>query len=126
MQINGIITSEEFNHENNKATQILAEIEKTLKSKKLLAGMDWTHATGPKGKITGRADKFSPMDHPEWVGIKDDPKNKNKDETESSMPSVLSSKSPNVLGKKVNKVRTSIEFRDMDGKISDADYTLKK
>jgi hypothetical protein len=80
--------------------------------------MDWTHATGPKGEISGRADKFLPMSHPDWVDIKNDPKNLNEDEkkdTESNIEEYTFM--PKILGggkKHEGKViKTSNEFREM-------------
>ena len=37
--------------------------------------MDYVRAVGPTGKVQGRAARFKPMEHPEWQGVKDIPKN---------------------------------------------------
>lgn len=132
----------EVESEQKKADQILKQIEYILRGKKVLAGMDFIRAVGPVGKVQGRANKFKPIDHPEWQGVKDIPKDpkereskKNLNKPATNIPTFPPtaegmedlSKSPDILGTKSikqKKLRTSQEFRAQWDQLEEQDYTM--
>lgn len=125
LQIPKQVADEEFEAENKKASLILKQIQYILRGKKLLAGMDYVRAVGPTGRVQGRANKFSPMEHPEWQGVKDIPKDPKERESIKKLNKPATNiptfpptaegqedlvKSPDILGTKSikqKKIRTS-------------------